>query len=79
MVARRADRLSLVEKLVAELRLNPELSGNELQRLVGARRRDVQRALRALRAHELIVESREQPERPATSDTRFPLNRGGSS
>lgn len=62
----RADRVALLERIVAELAESPEATANELARRLRARRTTVLRIVRALRAGE-------QPhEASLTPATRFP-------
>jgi hypothetical protein len=69
----RSDRLALVERVAGILLAEPDLSANAVQTRVRARRRDVLRAVRALRAGEM------PRERPAGRATRFPKTESGNS
>jgi hypothetical protein len=64
----RADRLALVEAIVVVLREHPELSANDVQRRVCARRADVLRVVRALRDGQVV------PEPPPDRPSRFPYS-----
>jgi hypothetical protein len=49
----RADRIGLVEEIDELLRADPNLSANQVQKIVGARRAAVLRVVRILRPREL--------------------------
>jgi hypothetical protein len=68
-----ADRLSLVEQVIALRLQEPDLSANEIQRRVGARRSDVLRAVKILRGVAQSDRSSSSPER------WFPFRESGAS
>lgn len=75
-----ADRLDLVERIVRLLADDPTLSANDVCRAVQARRRDVLRAVAALRAAESLADLRmghRQGRLGSSRPTRFPFGGEG--
>jgi hypothetical protein len=67
----RSDRLQLVERAAEVLRADPTLSANAVHHLIGGRRRDVLRVVRAIRT---VTPDRDVSRPPS----RFPNDEAGS-